>query len=66
MRAAKALVRLHKVALAIRCLFSLVDMITNTKFSNCSNVFQIGVVGQLNMHSKHQNTFQSNSSFAKQ
>ena len=30
--------------LAIRRTFSLVDMITNTKFSNCPNVFEIGVV----------------------
>ena len=28
--------------LAIRRIFSLVDMITNTKFSNCPNVFKIG------------------------
>ena len=32
--------------LAIRRIFSLVDMITNTKFSNCPNVFKIGVVWQ--------------------
>ena len=32
--------------LAIRRIFSLVDMITNTKFSNCTNVFKIGVVWQ--------------------
>ena len=32
--------------LAIRRTFSLVDMITNTKFSNCPNVFEIGVVWQ--------------------
>ena len=30
--------------LAIRRIFSLVDIITNTKFSNCPNVFEIGVV----------------------
>ena len=34
----------HKELLAIRRIFSLVDMITNTKFSNCPNVFKIGVV----------------------
>ena len=27
-------------------IFSLVDMITNTKFSNCLNVFKIGLVLQ--------------------
>ena len=33
--------------LAIRHIFSLVDMITNTtKVSNDANVFKIGVVGQ--------------------
>ena len=51
-----------KEALAIRRVFSLVDMITNTKFSNCTLVFKIGAVRQQNMQSKHQNTFQSNSS----
>ena len=35
-----------KEHLAIRRMFSLVDMITNTKFSNCPNVFEIGVVWQ--------------------
>ena len=35
-----------KEVLAIRRIFSLVDMITNTKFSNCPNVFKIGVVQQ--------------------
>ena len=35
-----------KEALAIRCVFSLVDMITNTKFSNCTLVFIIGAVRQ--------------------
>ena len=35
-----------KELLAIRRIFSLVDMITNTKFSNCPNVFKIGVVQQ--------------------
>ena len=35
-----------KELLAIRRIFSLVDMITNTKFSNCPNVFKIGVVLQ--------------------
>ena len=35
-----------KEHLAIRRIFSLVDMITNTKFSNCPNVFEIGVVWQ--------------------
>ena len=37
---------LNKELLAIRRIFSLVDMITNTKFSNYSNVFKIGVVWQ--------------------
>ena len=35
-----------KEVLAIRRIFSLVDMITNTKFSNCPNVLKIGVVQQ--------------------
>ena len=35
-----------KELLAIRRMFFLVDMITNTKFSNCPNVFKIGVVWQ--------------------
>ena len=35
-----------KGVLAIRRIFSLVDMITNTKNSNCPNVFRIGVVQQ--------------------
>ena len=35
-----------KKVLAIRRIFSLVDIITNTKFSNCANVFKIGVVQQ--------------------
>ena len=51
-------------ALAIRRVFSLIDMITNTKFSNCPLVFKIGAVQQQNMQSKHQNTFQSNISLA--
>ena len=34
----------------IRRIFSLVDMIINTKLSNCPNVFKIGVVQHLNMH----------------
>ena len=38
------LLRYDKEHLAIRRIFSLVDMITNTKFSNCPNVFEIGVV----------------------
>ena len=33
-----------KEVLAIRRIFYLADMITNTKFSNCPNVFRIGVV----------------------
>ena len=37
---------LFKEHLAIRRIFSLVDMITNTKFSNCPDVFEIGVVKQ--------------------
>ena len=36
-------------------------MITNTKFSKSPNVYKIGVVLQLNMHSKQQNTFQIDS-----
>ena len=32
--------------LAIRRIFSLVGMITNTNFSNCPTVFKIGVVWQ--------------------
>ena len=35
-----------KQVLAIRRVFSLVDMTTNTEFSNCPNVFKIGVVQQ--------------------
>ena len=35
-----------KELLATRRIFSLVDMIKNTKFSNCPNVFKIGVVWQ--------------------
>ena len=53
-------------ALAIRRVFSQVDMITNTKFSNCTLVFKIGAILQQNMQSKQQNTFQSNLSLAKQ
>ena len=33
-----------KELLAIRRILSLVGMITNTNFSNCPNVFKIGVV----------------------
>ena len=55
-----------KEALAIRRVFSLVDMITNTKFSNCILVFKIGAVRLQNMQSKHQNTFQRNLSLSKQ
>ena len=40
----KALVKNVKELLAIRRIFSLVDMITNTKFSNCPNVFKNCVV----------------------
>ena len=36
----------EKEPLAIRRIFSLVDSITNTKFSNWPNVFKIGVVQQ--------------------
>ena len=46
-----------KELLAIRRIFSLVDMITNTKFSNCPNNFEFGVVWQYSMHSRQQNTF---------
>ena len=35
---------ISKEVLAIRRIFSLVDMITNTKLSHCPNVFKIGVV----------------------
>ena len=49
----------------IRLIFSLVDMNINTNFSNCPNVFKIGVVQQLNIGSKLQNTFESDSSFIK-
>ena len=55
-----------KEALAIRRVFSLVDMITYNKFSNCTLVFKIGAVWQQNMQSKHQNMFQSKLSLAKQ
>ena len=34
---------LGKGALAIRRIFSLVDMITKPKFSNCPNIFKIGL-----------------------
>ena len=34
---------INKGALAIRRIFSLVDMITKPKFSNCPNVFKIGL-----------------------
>ena len=51
---------------AIRRVFSLVDMITNTKFSNCTLGFKIGAVRQQNMQSNHQNAFKSNFSLAKQ
>ena len=44
-----------KGVLAIRRIFSLVDMITISKFSNCPYVFKIGVVSQKNMHSRQQN-----------
>ena len=33
----------YKEVLAIRRIFSLVDMITNTKFSNCPSIFKMGV-----------------------
>ena len=36
----------NKEVLAINRLFSLVDTITNTKFSNCPTDFKIGVVWQ--------------------
>ena len=44
-----------KEVLVIRRIFSLVDMITNT------NIFKVGEVRQLNMHSKQQITFQRDS-----
>ena len=34
---------LSEGALAIRRIFSLVDMITKPKFSNCPNIFKIGL-----------------------
>ena len=40
----KKTVRPTQEVLAIRRIFSLVDMITKTKFSNSPNVFKIGVV----------------------
>ena len=40
-----------KKALAIRRVFSLVGMIINTKFSNCTLVFKIGGVRQQNIQS---------------
>ena len=36
----------YQGVLAIRRIVSLVDMITNTIFSNCPNVIKIGVVWQ--------------------
>ena len=39
-------IEFRKELLAIRRIFSLVDMITNTKFSNCPNIFEICVVWQ--------------------
>ena len=33
----------YQGALAIRRVFSLVDMITKPKFSNCPNIFKIGL-----------------------
>ena len=62
----KAFLSPFEEALAIRRVFSLVDMITNIKFSNCTLVFKIGAVRPQNMPSKHQNAFQSNLSLAKQ
>ena len=53
-------------AIAISRVFYLVDMITNTKFSNCTLDFKIGEVRQLIMQRKHQKTFQSHLSLAKQ
>ena len=41
-------ITLFKEVLAIRRLISLVDMIKNTNFSNCSNVSKIGVEYCLN------------------
>ena len=49
--------------LAIRRLFSLVEMMANTKFSHCSNVLKFGVVQQYNMHGKQHVTFKSDSPF---
>ena len=36
-------IEFNKGALAIRRIFSLVDMIIKPKFSNCPNVFKIGL-----------------------
>ena len=44
---------LSEEALAIRRVFAPVDMITNTRFSNCTLVFKIGAVRQQNIRSKH-------------
>ena len=55
--------RNDKELLAIRRIFSFVDIITDTEFSNCPNLFKIGVAWQKNMHSREQNTFQSDSPF---
>ena len=54
---------MFKGVLAIRRMFSLVDIITNTKFSNYPNVFKIGVVLAANMHSMQLKSFQSDSPF---
>ena len=35
--------KMHKGDLAIRRIFSLVDMITKPKFSNCPNVLKLGL-----------------------
>ena len=55
-----------KEALAIRCVFSLVGMITKNKLSNCTLAFKIGAVWQQNMQNKNQNTFRSSLSLANQ
>ena len=49
---------LQKEALAMWRVF-LYDMITNTKFSNCTLVFNTGSVRQQNMQSKNKNRFQT-------
>ena len=37
------IIEVNKGALAIRRIFSLVEMITKPEFSNCPNIFKIGL-----------------------